>query len=54
VLLDSGTKTTAIAPALKKFAHLTVIASGVNIAAELRGAEFEVLLTGVSGEQASC
>jgi DeoR family transcriptional regulator, aga operon transcriptional repressor len=48
VLLDSGTTTTAIAGALKKFSHLTIITNAVNIAAELSGTDFEVLLTGGS------
>ncbi len=48
VLLDSGTTTTAIARALKKFTYLTVITNAVNIAAELSGTGFEVLLTGGS------
>jgi DeoR family transcriptional regulator of aga operon len=48
VLLDSGTTTTAIARALKKFSHLTVITNAMNIAAELSGTDFEVLLTGGS------
>jgi DeoR family transcriptional regulator of aga operon len=48
VLLDSGTTTTAIARSLKKFSHLTVITNAVNIAAELSGTDFEVLLTGGS------
>jgi DeoR family transcriptional regulator of aga operon len=48
VLLDSGTTTTAIAMALKKFSHLTIITNAVNIAAELSGTDFEVLLTGGS------
>jgi len=48
VLLDSGTTTTAIARALKKFLHLTIITNAVNIAAELSGTDFEVLLTGGS------
>jgi DeoR family transcriptional regulator, aga operon transcriptional repressor len=46
VLLDSGTTTTAIARALKKFSHLTIITNAVNIASELSGTDFEVLLTG--------
>lgn len=46
ILLDSGTTTTAIAKALKKFARLTVITNAVNIAAELSATEFEVILTG--------
>jgi DeoR family transcriptional regulator, aga operon transcriptional repressor len=48
VLLDSGTTTTAIARALKRFSRLTIITNAVNIAAELRGTDFEVLLTGGS------
>lgn len=46
VLLDSGTTTTAIARALKRFSHLTVITNAVNIAAELSGTDFDVILTG--------
>ena len=45
-MLDSGTTTTAVAHALKKFSHLTVITNAVNIAAELTGTNFEVILTG--------
>jgi len=48
VLLDSGTTTTAIAHALKKFRRLTIITNAVNIAAELSGTDFEVILTGGS------
>jgi DeoR family transcriptional regulator of aga operon len=48
VLLDSGTTTTAIARALKRFTHLTIITNAVNIAGELSGTDFEVLLTGGS------
>jgi DeoR family transcriptional regulator of aga operon len=48
VLLDSGTTTTAIARALKKFSQLTIITNAVNIAGELSGTGFEVLLTGGS------
>jgi len=48
VLLDSGTTTTAIARALKRFSHLTIITNAVNIAGELSGTDFEVLLTGGS------
>lgn len=48
ILLDSGTTTTAIAKALKCFSHLTVITNAVNVAAELSGTNFEVLLTGGS------
>ncbi len=46
VMLDSGTTTTAVANALKRFSHLTVITNAVNIAAELAGTNFEVILTG--------
>lgn len=46
ILLDSGTTTTAIAKALKTFTHLTIITNALNIAAELSGTDFEVLLTG--------
>jgi DeoR family transcriptional regulator of aga operon len=48
VLLDSGTTTTAIARALKRFSQLTIITNAVNIAGELSGTDFEVLLTGGS------
>ncbi len=48
VLLDSGTTTTGIAKALKRFSHLTIITNAVNIAGELSGTDFEVLLTGGS------
>jgi DeoR family transcriptional regulator of aga operon len=48
VLLDSGTTTTAIAKALKRFSRLTIITNAVNIAAELSGTDFEVILTGGS------
>jgi len=46
VILDSGTTTTAIARALRKFKNLTVITNAVNIAAELSGSSLEVILTG--------
>ncbi|MES2220713.1 MAG: DeoR/GlpR family DNA-binding transcription regulator [Acidobacteriota bacterium] len=46
VMLDSGTTTTAVALALKKFSHLTIITNAVNIAAELTGTQFDVILTG--------
>lgn len=46
VILDSGTTTTAIARALRKFESLTVITNAVNIAAELSGSSLEVILTG--------
>lgn len=48
ILLDSGTTTTAVARSLKRFSHLTIITNAVNIAAELSGTNFEVLLTGGS------
>src|SRR3984957_19403245 len=40
VLLDSGTTTTAIAKALKRFSHLTIITNAVNVAGELCGTDF--------------
>src|SRR5271167_1726625 len=46
VILDSGTTTTAIARALRKFENLTIITNAVNIAAELSGSPLEVILTG--------
>lgn len=46
IILDSGTTTTAIAQGLKKFKQLTVITNAVNIAAELAGTDFEVILIG--------
>ena len=46
VILDSGTTTTAIAQGLKRFSQLTVITNAVNIAAELAGTDFEVILVG--------
>jgi len=48
ILIDSGTTTTAIARALKRFSHLTIITNAVNIAGELSCTNFEVLLTGGS------
>ncbi|MDE1156105.1 MAG: transcriptional repressor AgaR [Acidobacteriaceae bacterium] len=48
ILLDSGTTTMAIAKALKSFSSLTVITNAMNIAAELSGTDFEVLITGGS------
>jgi len=48
VILDSGTTTTAIARALRKFENLTIITNAVNIAAELSGSSLEVILTGGS------
>ncbi|AEU35913.1 transcriptional repressor AgaR [Granulicella mallensis] len=46
VLLDSGTTTTAIARALTAFSSLTVVTNAVNIATELAGTDFDVILTG--------
>jgi DeoR family transcriptional regulator, aga operon transcriptional repressor len=46
VMLDSGTTTTAVAQALKEFNHLTVITNAVNIATDLAGTDFEVILIG--------
>lgn len=46
VMLDSGTTTTSVAYALKKFSHLTIITNAVNIAADLTGTGFEIILTG--------
>lgn len=46
VILDSGTTTTAIARALRGFHNLTIVTNAVNIAAELAGADPEVILTG--------
>ena len=48
IILDSGTTTTAIAKGLKRFSQLTVITNAVNIAAELAGTDFEVILVGGS------
>ena len=46
VILDSGTTTTAVAHALRNFRNLTIVTNAVNIAAELSGANVEVILTG--------
>src|ERR1700678_1857210 len=46
VMLDSGTTTAAIAHELRHFLQLTVITNAVNIAAELAGTDFEVILVG--------
>jgi DeoR family transcriptional regulator, aga operon transcriptional repressor len=46
VMLDSGTTTTAIAHALRRFTRLTVITNAINIAADLTGTEFEVIVVG--------
>ena len=54
VLLDSGTTTTAIARALKRFSHLTIITNAMNIAGELTGTDFEVFLAGGLLRKNSC
>lgn len=46
VMLDSGTTTTAVAHALRRFSHLTVITNAINIAADLASTDFDVILTG--------
>lgn len=46
VMLDSGTTTTAVAHALKRYSQLTLITNAVNIAAELTNTNFEVILIG--------
>jgi len=46
VMLDSGTTTAAIAQELKKLSSLTVITNAINIATELNGTDFEVIVTG--------
>ncbi len=46
VMLDSGTTTTAVAQALKQFNRLTVITNAVNIATDLTGTDFDVILIG--------
>lgn len=46
IILDSGTTTTEIARALRKFRNLTIVTNAVNIAAELSGTAVEVILTG--------
>lgn len=48
VMLDSGTTTTAVAHALKRFSQLTLITNAMNIAAELTSTDFEVILIGGS------
>jgi DeoR family transcriptional regulator of aga operon len=48
VLLDSGTTTTAIARALRKFSHLTIVTNALNIAAELGDTGFDIILIGGS------
>lgn len=46
VMLDSGTTTATIAQGLKRFSSLTVITNAINIAADLSGTNFQVILTG--------
>ena len=46
VLLDSGTTTTAVARALRDLKGLTVITNALNIASELSGTDFDVILIG--------
>jgi DeoR family transcriptional regulator, aga operon transcriptional repressor len=46
IILDSGTTTTAIARACRRFKSLTVITNATNIAAELADTALEVILTG--------
>jgi len=48
IMLDSGTTTTAIAHALKRFSQLTVITNALNIAAELASTNLEIILVGGS------
>lgn len=48
ILLDSGTTTTAIARALRKFSHLTVVTNALNIATELGDTDFDIILIGGS------
>lgn len=48
VMLDSGTTTTAVAHAFRRFSQLTVITNAVNIAAELASTDLEVILVGGS------
>lgn len=45
-MLGSGTTTTAVAQALKRFRRLTIITNSVNIATELTRTDFEIILTG--------
>jgi DeoR family transcriptional regulator of aga operon len=45
-ILDSGATTSEIARSLLSFRKLTVITSALNIAAELAGSDFEVILVG--------
>ena len=46
VLLDSGTTTTAVARALRDLKRLTIITNALNIASELAGTDFDVILIG--------
>jgi len=46
IILDSGTTTTAIARACRKFESLTIITNATNIATELADTAVQVILTG--------
>jgi DeoR family transcriptional regulator, aga operon transcriptional repressor len=46
IILDSGTTTTAVARELRRFRNLTVVTNALNIATELAGTGFEIILTG--------
>jgi DeoR family transcriptional regulator of aga operon len=46
VLLDSGTTTTAVARALRRFQHLTIVTNAMNIATELSDTDFDIILIG--------
>jgi DeoR family transcriptional regulator of aga operon len=46
IILDSGTTTTAIARACRRFKSLTIVTNATNIAAELADTPVEVILTG--------
>lgn len=46
IVLGSGSTTTAIARAVRRFKNLTVITNSISIAAELAGSDIDVILTG--------
>jgi len=46
IILDSGTTTSEIARSLLAFRKLTIITNALNVAAELAGSDFEVILVG--------
>jgi len=46
ILLDSGTTTTAVARALRRFRHLTIVTNAMNIAAELSDTDFDIIVVG--------